>query len=64
MSLLITALSGGPLTSSTTADAFQPPASVYARLLVSFGPGSCTIGASTIRCGESKLLTPYSAARS
>src|SRR5262249_15708639 len=51
--LLITALSGPPLTSSTIADPVQPPSAQYAALPLFFGPGRLTIGASTIRCGES-----------
>src|SRR5206468_5350782 len=50
--LLRTAFNGDPLTSSTTAEAFHPPASAYERLFVSFGPGRRTIGARMIRCGE------------
>src|SRR5262245_30487672 len=61
---LIIAFSGGPLTSSTTADAFQPPSNAYFAPLDRDGLGSWTIGASTMRCGESKLLIAYSAARS
>src|SRR5260370_41418301 len=51
VSPLITAFNGGPLTSSTTADAFQPPNSRYAGPRVFFGPGSSTMGARTMRCG-------------
>src|SRR5205809_7980764 len=50
--LLITAFNGEPLTSSTTADAFHPPASAYPRLLRLLGPGNRMIGARMIRCGE------------
>src|SRR5207249_8025430 len=50
--LLRTAFKGDPLTSSTTAEAFHPPANAYERLCVSFGPGRRTIGARMIRCGE------------
>lgn len=53
-------LSGDPLTSSTTADNDQP---VSSRKLDE-GFGNRTIGASTIRCGESKLLMLYSASTS
>src|SRR5436309_13782569 len=48
---LITAFNGPPLTSSTIADAFQPPARVYARLFSFDGLGRFTIVASILRCG-------------
>src|ERR671923_2344503 len=47
---LITAFKGPPLTSSTIADAFQPPARVYPRLFSFDGLGRFTIGARIIRC--------------
>src|SRR5258708_14423256 len=56
VSPLITAFNGGPLTSSTTAHAFQPPNSRYAGPRVFFGPRSSTLGATTLRCCHAKLL--------
>src|SRR6266849_3825526 len=47
--LLSTAFNGAPLTSSTTADAFQPPNRAYVALRVFAGLGSWTIGARMIR---------------
>src|SRR5262245_50573914 len=61
---LMIALSGGPLTISMTADAFQPPSNMLFAVPLFAGLGSWTIGAITRRCGESKLLIEYSAARS
>ncbi len=59
----MTAFSGEPLTSSTTADPFQPSSNSPASPpFPEFG--NLTIGARMMRCGESKLLMPYSASRS
>ena len=44
--------------------AFQPPSSAYAGRCCSPASAIRTIGARMIRCGESKLLVPYSASRS
>src|SRR5436190_197649 len=61
--LVTYAETGGPLLSSVTAAALQPPSTQRSAWLRD-GPGILTMGASTMRCGVSMILRAYSGARS